>query len=411
MSLVSVSFYWITVAFWMSLGAGALALFLGRTKGRWGRLWFPYVAAIAIMVSEIISALLFSVGTYGPGGIIAPAFSVGMIGYLLGVPEWGRYFAAFGGVYGLGFLISASALALWQIYERIDEGVRPRAVASALVLGVWGLWGIGAYLNAPASAGLIEPVVSINTTFVANPTNDPVADAWRTEQLLAAVTAAEAVNPSAIILPEDAGFFSRYSPGSIDAGVAEHRFFSTSTAVIVDTIRVDTPDGPRLRAHWYDPVADTLATTDKYYLVPQGEFMPYFYGAFATLMIGRDKVADIADQLLTRPHTRSEGDSLPIMFCFENMDPAAAARLVAAGPVPFIAHPISHSWFNDHRVLQGQVDVMLAIAARTAGVPIVSAGNMATGKLYLPSGDIVTGNKITSGEAWEVIGFNPAVTD
>ena len=73
--------------------------------------------------------------------------------------------------------------------------------------------------------------------------------------------------------------------------------------------------------------------------------------------------------------------------------------------LPFVAHPISHAWFHSSKILWQQQDVMLRIQARWQGIPIVSAGNMMQGKLYLPNGQIDNGEIIESGDGWNITKF------
>lgn len=87
-----------------------------------------------------------------------------------------------------------------------------------------------------------------------------------------------------------------------------------------------------------------------------------------------------------------------VLFCFESVRPDGVIELSNTRHLPFIAHPISHAWFHTPRVLWHQLDIMLKIQARQSGLPIVSAGNMTEGKLYLPDGTVHQGEVIGEGK-------------
>jgi apolipoprotein N-acyltransferase len=70
--------------------------------------------------------------------------------------------------------------------------------------------------------------------------------------------------------------------------------------------------------------------------------------------------------------------------------------------VPFIAHPTSHAWFHESKILWQQQDVMLKVQALWNDVAIVSAGNMAYGALYTKAGKKIQPTPVKTGESWQV---------
>jgi hypothetical protein len=94
-----------------------------------------------------------------------------------------------------------------------------------------------------------------------------------------------------------------------------------------------------------------------------------------------------------------------VLFCFESVNPQGVMAVKNSRQVEFIAHPISHGWFRTPTIFWRQLDVMLQVQARYSGIPIVSAGNMVTGKLYLPSGEIQTGNVVGGGDYYTLRQF------
>jgi len=92
-----------------------------------------------------------------------------------------------------------------------------------------------------------------------------------------------------------------------------------------------------------------------------------------------------------------------VLFCFEYTDPTGVRSLVKERPdLPFIAHPISHAWFNEPHTLLSQIDSMLKVQAVWNQQYIVSAGSRVSGSVFTPGGSKVSLSTVASGENWEV---------
>ena len=183
-----------------------------------------------------------------------------------------------------------------------------------------------------------------------------------------------------------------------------------SQAVLIDTGRTELDSGATvLRATILDGHHNQTYQFDKQYLVPQGEYVPYLYGGVIRLFGYSSAMDTVARDSSYTPgpyvfdQVDKAADIPAVLFCFESVRPDAVHKIVTAQPdVPFVVHPISHSWFHSSQVLSHQLDTMLRIQARWSGVPIISAGNMSDGKSYLPNGVIATGTRLSGGEEWEL---------
>jgi apolipoprotein N-acyltransferase len=161
-----------------------------------------------------------------------------------------------------------------------------------------------------------------------------------------------------------------------------------------------------VRASIFDGSRHAVYSYDKQYLVPQGEYVPYLYAGVLRLLGLGDVVErlkkDSAYQpgILTPANGVVPADIPGVLFCFESVRPDGVISLQRLGAVPFVVHPLSHGWFHQPEQLWHQLDTMLRIQSRYSGVPIVSAGNMVSGKLYLPNGQIETGEVVHAGDGW-----------
>lgn len=402
-----VGIYWLTVSMFLGLG-GALAAgvwwFVNKyIRNTYGLLIFPMVWVL----SELFSSLMFSVWTYGDGGAINTVFSFGYIGYLMGNHPAFLELSRLGGVYILSYTASLLGYLIWLSYQAFS---RTKVGAVVLIVGV-----VLTLSSNSTSAVFTEKnnsknpvtIAVVDTKFGGTESKSPEYGFYKHEQISEALQAALELDVDYIVLPED----SRYTATKLSADEA-YRFFrfqsSDTKAIVIDSGSVPFSSSEvTLRATIYDGLSKRGWAVDKQYLVPQGEFMPYFYIATLSAFGMREAVIEINKKLAYRPGPFATQADLPelvpgILFCFESADPNGVRRLLKERELPFVAHPISHAWFHESKILWQQQDVMLKIQALWNDVPIVSAANMAKGALYTPDGKKVLPVPITSGKSWQV---------
>lgn len=407
--LALISVYWVTSGLWLSSGGVLFALASYKLLRQQ---IMPNFAALILLpfvwvASEIFSAGIFSIFTAGPGSFIQSYFSFGMVGYLLANSNLGIWLAGWAAVYGLGLVLVGVAVGLWKFKRTVS----PVQLGGVLIL---------MYILATFIPWTESDIQSRNQTVIAIDTDfDPGLFATdegyqaKNETVRTAVNEALEREPDVILLPED----SRYGVENFDIDapkqtMAYWQFNHKNTpTILIDSGRHTTASGDTvLRANVFDGASGQLWQFDKQYLVPQGEYVPLAYG-FVLKLLGYGSMVDaVARDSSYRPgplnQTVELPDSIPgVLFCFESVNPNGVSRLAQTRSLPFIAHPISHGWFHTPTILWQQLTVMLQVQARYSGVPIVSAGNMVAGKLYLPSGEIQTGTVVAEGERYRLREF------
>jgi hypothetical protein len=99
--------------------------------------------------------------------------------------------------------------------------------------------------------------------------------------------------------------------------------------------------------------------------------------------------------------TEAASSTPGILYCFESVSPWGVKKIIQErGEVPFIAHPISHAWFNEPKILWKNLDSMLRVQAIWNQQYIVSAGGHVSGQVYTPQGKIRSPENIASGDNW-----------
>ncbi len=400
-----IGFYWFIVSIFLGLGGAFFSfIWLGLRKYfsiTSGLILFPVIWVGA----EVFSSLSYSFLTLGQGVTPNTLFSFGYMGYLFGNHELFLLSAKIGGVYTLSFgavFIGYLLFLVYKIFARRKALILITAIITMLVIssGV----SSGSMSDLPTKGPKVAVIdTSFNGAFFLEPSHTD----YKYKQISEAIDSALSLNPDYIILPED----SRYTNSDISSQMA-YRYFrfqsSDSQTILIDSGRVSKiGEASFLRATIYDGTAKKAWVTDKRYVVPQGEFVPYFSQVMFKLMGMEKAVAKMQGTLDYQPgpslNQNEFSEAVPaILFCFESVHPYAVKRLALGRKVPFVAHPISHAWFHESEILRHYLDVMLKIQALWSNVPIVSAGNMVKGALYTSNGIKISPTPVSSGDNWEV---------
>ncbi len=383
--LVIIVLYWLTGALWLA-SAGLVLAWTYRYAARLPNLVRLIAFAVSVVVAEVIAAGFFSIMTAGSGTGVTAAFSFGHVGYLF---PWLFPMATYGGVYVVGLV------GLIILYTLFDLSMRPRQYIGYCVIGVMTVFYTSTLIQLP-EVTVPERVAIVETQFTT-----VISAADRQLILENLVVEALKTNPAYIVLPEDSRYLTEgYNldiAGAKDAVAAWGLLHTIATStILIDSGRTRDSNSGLIVQRGYVWQADTLlAISDKSYLVPQGEYIPSLYLFFIRLF-GFGTIANYLTETINyTPGSVAFATTTPntipnILFCFESINPLAARTLQQNRPASFVVHPISHSWFHSPYGLWSQLETMLRFQAVAAGVPIVSVGNMMTGKVYTPKGDIQT---------------------
>ena len=401
--LVLVIFYWATYSLWLGVGGVCVAAAL---KYVWTRVTRKVFLAFFIptiwLVSELISSFIFAVMTYGEGATITSGFSFGYGGYLLGQHEWLVQLARVGGVYGLSFF--AVILALGFLWTTYCQPCKKWYLAPLLFIVFWGS-GYIPFVSLTEDAGEYYSVLTIDATFSGLDYRTPEQKKAKKAKLEEAMSAALALEPDYILFPEGIGYFDQ----TVSIAQEKERFqllYDNPQAIVVDTGTTQIEGDTVLQSFTYNGLEKTVDVSQKRYLVPQGEFQPGLYAAFLRVLGYGSEVEIIRDDISYTARTSSSqanaASSTPgILYCFESVSPWGVRQIMKErGEVPFIAHPISHGWFNEPHILWRSLDTMLRVQAIWNQQYIVSAGGHAEGKVYTPAGNIRVPENIATGEHW-----------
>jgi apolipoprotein N-acyltransferase len=392
-------FYWSTVSLW--LGIGGVGLYAGIYIAKRVSIWWSYVVLpVFWILGELLGALSFSFFTYGPGGSLTTQFSFGYIGYVLAAHGWLIELAHVYGVFGLSLVAILLAVAARQFW-----GNKRWLVIVAIVLLL-----ITSTLRFNTKDIPNTDFYRVATIDTSSPTADRFSERGRValeQQLTMAFDAALAAEVDYIIFPEDTRYFDQQDMDVLRAYMTFQ--YGVTDTIIIDSSRVQQSEQTVLQAIAYDGKSKDLYESQKRYLVPQGEFLPYFYQGVLQL-VGYDAAIDFLQESLSYQvgDDTSQADfseRIPgILFCFESIDPLGVRTIMKErnGNVPFVAHVVSHAWFHTPDGLWQQAESMLRIQAIWNDIHIVSAGNHMPGYTVSPAGEVLHPTVVDQGEYWKL---------
>lgn len=395
-----ISMYWLTTALWLSIGGFWMGvcwyvLLWFKISKRTALLIFPFLW----LSGELIGALSFSIFSQGQETFSNLSFSFGMAGYIVSSIPAFLYLAPYGGVWVCSVVGVALLCGVVWFYPGFQ---RKTYLGFSVLIIVVGSFTYGAWQH----TGQKPVTIAVVDTQYANLfTETPKEYENRKNQLIEVIKNTIALKPDYILLPEEVGLLKLIQGNSPESSLSLYqKLYDFPAPVLIDSSSHLVNDGSRVvRVSVIHNNSRAIFETDKQYLTPQGEYVPTWHAS----LFRKLGFADVVNELETN-NTYSQGTNnllnpMPatvpgILFCYESVVPFGVIAQTRRHNLPFIAHPISHVWFNHPWVLWHQLDAMVSLHAAAGQVPIVSAGNMVAGKVYLPNGYITKGKKIYTSE-------------
>lgn len=393
--------WWCTAAIWLGCGGIVFGFGVKLLQRYLKTSLLLLLLPLVWIVGELMGSLLFSIITIGAGGAVTTAFSFGYVGYLAAQHELLIQFAQIGGVYSLGFIVVLLAVCIvWVLLHGAKYKMYLYAFIFVLVLTSFAPDSVPEQVH-----GELYTIAIIDTDFSLSELRNVGGRKIIQEKLETAMQAALALETDYILLPEDSRYFNQQT--NVAREKAQFAFRTEDAAVvIVDSGRADDDEKAVLQSFVYNGNSQTVDQSHKRYLVPQGEFMPALYMGVLKLFGSLEVMDQISKSLAfevgsTVSQTNFATSSPGVLFCFESVSPWGVRKIMQERQtVPFIAHPVSHAWFNQPQSLWNQLDSMLRVQAIWNQQYIVSAGNAVSSQIITPAGVVVSPDEVSSGEDW-----------
>lgn len=405
--LALIGVYWLLDAFSIGIGMSVCAMGMHTLIRR--SPWTLFAFPLLFVLGEIAGSFTSSLVSLGPGSGVNINFGFGYVGYVVAHASILLPFAMFGGVYAIGVAVGTFALAGYIVIRRSLGAFHTFVPITILV--IFTMIAVAGWLMLPniPDDPVTGRVIAIETRFDATLLSSPGGYEFKKWQIVQAVEAALALQPDLILLPEDSRFVHGFD--SSEAAFSFVKEQALGDTIIVDSARTTDHSGMTvLRAFFFDTNRDSIYSVDKQRLVPQGEYVPYLVTWFLKV-VGKDTFIDQMNRNQTyRPGPRVGYNTFPsnipsILFCFEAAVPFSVKSIMRTDATALVLHPVSHSWFHDTFLLLPHLSNMLRVQAVWNGATIVSAGNMASNRAYLPDGSVISGKAVMETPYWSLYEF------
>jgi apolipoprotein N-acyltransferase len=392
-AIFAVFLIWFLTVAGFALTTGLFAMFI-----RWSgaRSWTALVVIpSAWVIADWLGMWIFAIHTLGPDSLLGANFSMGSFGYLLADNAPLLQIATLGGIFALNFAVAFFGVLFFLTASA--KNTRERAAYIFLVLVVATALGCTQlYLSRQSSSSergraLSVAAVSTQTPDVLDPSQEQVRSWFQSE----AVSVAAIRGADLIILPEGSGFLEYlYRDPMSSARQAFARAGNSTPPTVVDSVSLREPDGNLYsRTEYFDAASGASTFSYKYYLMPFGEQLPYFYRAVAYVM---GKWNDV-ESILGARRFSLKGEARPVLvrgvpisalLCSEAMAPTLYRNEVLDG-AQVLVNLSSHAWFHGSYPLYIELRRVDAVRAAESRRWMVEAGNIAPSFILDPYGRLV----------------------
>lgn len=356
----------------------------------------------ALLSSELLGSLGFSIYTYGNGGVLNVHFANSYVGFALAYHSLLKHVAVLWGVYGLTILVALISFTLYELAWRPHTNLRRVEVVVLFLLCLY-LTGVVPDIRTLERGERVAAVGTAFDSFVSFSDSELAR-----EQRILGEGIEEALQAGAttVVLPEDARFGDLKDERTLyrQLAVLPH----TPGAVVVDSSRTEVSATTAvMRAFIYDIDAKKTYRVDKQFIVPMGEYLPYLHTEAVRALGGEAFFANMTHVSGTAALDARTPAAIPnVLFCFEGGATALAREKVAAHTSALMAHPVSHGWFHRPYTLWNEERQMLIVQALYTGTAILQAGNNAPTELYRADGSTSVGTIIAADESSVVVLFS-----
>lgn len=225
---------------------------------------FLIIPAIWI-VGEYLRSIIFSIVWIGDGASIGDYWNFGNFGFGASVTPM-VYAGRLIGVYGLSFLVVLLNLAIFQL---IFGKRKKQAIAVLVIVALIPSLGFMLY-KTPASSKYSK----VGLSFIES---DYTINGKYETPLKESILNKGSGNPSLLIMPEYSGFLEEDYAQPEDKEISKLIFQNNPNGKVISSQSVYRSEGRSNAVVLLDKDGNIIESQDKQFLIPGGEYVPYFY--------------------------------------------------------------------------------------------------------------------------------------
>jgi apolipoprotein N-acyltransferase len=389
--IIIVSVSWSLTSLGLAVWTGFFAVTYNKLRQR---TWLDVLLVASLWVlAEYAGAWWFGIQNLGPGSILGPNFTLPFIGNVLAHDVALVQLAWLGGVYALSFLcalVSALIYAAWSF-----PNMRKYAFIGlvALVL-VWGVTGIGMRHIASSPQGPHVSVAAVSTQRPAVFTLTQEEGTAQASTTLAELPATKGAD--IVIVPEGTDLIQTLNMIAPSRGEKLLRaLYADAAPSFVDSGNAYSSVATlRSRITLYDVASGSYQYQDKRFLLPDGEYVPWYVQAWVGLVGQSTALSEVSGRngLTPAPEIRPlvvASTTIGVLFCDETMSPDLYRSLALQGASVFV-NVASHAWFHGSHLVADQMRDTAIVRAVESRRWYVQASNIAPSFVLDPYGRVAT---------------------
>lgn len=239
-------------------------LFFGYMFQRLDKRWYIVSLPLLWAISEFLRSVLFSIVGYGPGGSLGAHWNFGSLAFPASVTPLG-YAGRIVGQYGLSALVVLFSLSIMYLIQR-------RWRSGLIGVGIVSLFVIAGYLISPQATGstLRMGVLQLDDT--------SYSDYGYQRDLTRLTASAGPRKPlDALILPEYSYIFENKEYRAAELKSTQELFGKNTKGLVITSRSGEGQEGRKNLVTFYHPDGEMATQQEKQFLIPGGEYIPYFY--------------------------------------------------------------------------------------------------------------------------------------
>ena len=408
----AIGWFWDTLPLdWLHLGSplvqiGAVAIAWGVVSISFGiatalatfSIWklrentfIALISALLWTVAEYLRMWSFAIATAGPGSLFGAHFSGMALGYALSENPILLQFARFGGIHALNFLVAfiAATIALLMSLRHASHHKKSFVVVIACALLIILPFLIPLEKRVDSGHTLEAAIVGINI-----PTEDTTNRSGEERQTLVSL-GQEAVPPDLIVLPE------RYTLAEVLAATTTGStslasLFPKTDTLVIAAGHISAPDGGLYSQLAYtSSKTGTLGTYDKLFLMPLGEYPPYF-ARIAYAFFNDPRLKGYISRLGAALHPGEgvsgitwQGIGVGGLICSDDLSPILYQQLEKQVGASILVNTANPAWFHNSRTLLYKTIELGKVHAVENNAYYLEAANGAPSFVISPQGDVI----------------------
>lgn len=374
-------FLWLVPTLALGMTTVPIAMLLFRLRNIRFR---TVIAVTLIIINEILKMWGWTVVTYGPGAAFEPHLSIAGLGYALADNNYLLQLAWFGGFFGLTISLSTFSATLAEVCILVRQSVRKNvqtlsvAVAFSLLLLLLPLLSLydSQDHKKNLSASIHLAVIHSDRRGDGHLTQFKVPE----KNLLPEVVVFPEGKPPTLLHPDMRALYDNWQMNNPD--------------LLTIHSELSSRDGRRFNTILFQIRGEVVASQDKRFIMPQGEYLP-FLSSYILPRLGTSAIGSVTnDTSLTHGNSLTSVEvnkfKVGVLLCSEIFSPFLYRNLATTEGSTVLVNLGDSTWFRGSRALYRKTVQIAKVHAVQNRAYFVAAQNRSPSFVIDPFGNLLS---------------------